>query len=358
MTTACLASVVLLLSYAVPLQDASEAPADLDLEVVASSRAANWLPLPVLSRIVDGGTPAAVRQLCVRDSLERARAAFLIGETCDKSAVAALHSVLADPSRPVRIHAGIALCRLGDNAGMKAASAALVGSRPWVRYYAVVGLWQLGTQQALRALEQHRHGQTSLVAEAIDWALAGRAPSDAGSVEPARSSGVDGPDWEDLWELAVLALVYESDWWWHKGNYDQCVRCNDALTFLDPSAEDSYSNSAWLLWSGGHHTEAIGVYHRCIEANPQSNHGAFYLGFYYFQHGLHVEAEPYLRRAVTLRPGDDIARRAYAHCLEKLGRPTEAIAQWEALLQLKPNDGAAVLNLNRLRSIVVGAQAH
>jgi tetratricopeptide (TPR) repeat protein len=330
-----------------------------DLDELAATRPADWQPLPVVKYTLYSASAVTRMQLAGADPSTRAQAAFLAGEIGDTCNIPALQPLLGDPDRFVRIQAGIALCRLRNEAGLSASTAALVGTPPWVRYYAVVGLWQLGTEIALKVLARFRYGQCPLVAEAMSAAIAHPrdAVSDNRSPIVAQQAEVPAPrQWADVIEAAALSLLAESDWWWHRGEYDQCVRCNDALLFFDPTFEEVYTNSAWLLWSMGRHTEAIGTYHRCIQRVGGSNHGYFYLGFYYYQHEFMNQAEPYLRRAVEMAPEDHLARRAYAHCLERLGRIPDAIAQWEAILRYRPDDGAALTNLRRLEALAQGAQ--
>lgn len=326
------------------------------LDRLAQSRPAPWLPIPLMPVVAPQVADLATAQLTNPSAAARARAAFLLGESADPARASALLALLSDPERRVRIHAGIALCRLGHASGRSAAAAALIGTPAWVRYYAVIGLWTLGDRASLCALESARHGQSPLVARAISAAV-----SRPGRGCPIRPSQPPLPaftpaSWPEALDAAASALNAESDWWWHKGDHEQCVRANQALVFLTPDAIEPYSNSAWLLWSMGHHTEAIGEYHRAIDANPASADAAFYLGFYYFQHNLYEQAEPYLWLAVRLSPRDHLSRRILAHCLEKQGRPAEALQQWEILARQRPKDGAVLLNLRRLRREVAAAE--
>ncbi len=317
------------------------------LYLLAKAQPARWLPLQAAAVHSDEVTAPAVAALKSPSAALRARAAFVLGEAGCSGGVEALAATLRDPDRTVRLHAGVALCRLCDPRGLPAAVAALHGARPWLRYYALVGLWRLGSEPARRAVEAARSDPDPLVAYAAT-AAAGtwrgrptpfRLPQSLPPVPPV------GPD---VVEWTVNALIAESDWWWHRGKHEQSIRCNEAVVFLAPDAEDMYTNSAWLLWSMGRHAEAIGTYHRCIAANPTSGHGPFYLGFYYMQHGDLVAAEKYLALAVRNAPDDHLARRTYAHCLENQGRLADALAQWEILRRQRPTDGSVLLNIRRL----------
>ena len=323
------------------------------LDALAAQRPAKWLPVPVLAARAPWVAEVALGRLASADPALRQQAAFLLGDVGYQAGREPLVALLADPVRQVRMHAGIALCRLGDTRGLKTAAAVLGGAREWMKYYATVGLWRLGTREAEQALEDHAYGQPPLVREAIAAALGQPASSIGTGAAPAEEKvKPEAADWSDVVDAAYSAFVAETDWWWHRGVYDQCVRCNDVLTFFDPQSDNPYADSAWLLWSEGRHTRAIGMYHRCIDKCTVSNQGAFHLGFYYLQHKMPEEAEPYLGLAVKQDPSDDLARRVYAHCLEKLGRLTEAVRQWKIILLHNPSDGAARLNLGRLQKIM------
>jgi len=321
----------------------------LDLEAIASARPASWLPLPILSEAGDALALSLKPVLPSPNTAARARVAFLLGETAYPQARSWLAPLLSDSSRLVRLMAGISLARLGDERGLKAAAAALSSSRPWQRYYGLLALWSLGGERAQRLAETHSKAQPPFIAECLRQALdewpAPRQPV-ATRRWPAEPPATLAQ--RDAIAAAANAFIIESDWWWHRGVYDQVIRANDVVTFLDPTAVEQYTNSAWLLWSMGRTAEAIGEYHRCIRQNPNDPHGYYYLGAYYLQHGQPAAGVPYLSKAVELEPEDPLSRRALAHCLEKVGRLEEALAQWEAILKLNPSDGAALLNRDRV----------
>ena len=317
------------------------------LDKLAEVRAAKWLPLPIVRTLMPGIAEAAAAQLFSPDATVRRQAAFLLGEAGRSQYARQLKVATQDPDRRVRLHAGIALARMGSWAGLHQSLAALTSAAPWLRYYAAIGLWRLGFD-----CSNLTRGQEPLVAKVLKATgaprheVVPRLPQLPQVVEQVPSS------WQEALDLALKAFTAESDWWWHKGDYDQVVRANEVIVFLAPDAVETYSNSAWLLWSMGRHTQAIGTYHRGIANNPDSSSALFYLGFYYFQHGLFAEAEPYLRRATQVNPTDHLARRALAHCLEKQGRRSEALEQWEILKKQRPTDGSVALNISRIKRIL------
>lgn len=325
----------------------------LDLEALASARSAAWLPLPILAGGGDALASSLRPDLASPNIATRARAAFLMGETAYPQAGSWLASLLSDDSRVVRLTAGVSLARLGDERGLPAAAAALASPRSWQRYYGLLALWTFGGEKARRLAEAHGQGQPPFIAGCLRQALH-QWPTARRSVAASRRSAEASATLAEADALlaAVNAFIIEADWWWHRGVYDQVIRANDVVTFLDPTAVEQYTNSAWLLWSMGRVAEAIGEYHRCIRQNPDDPHGYYYLGTYYLQHGQPAQGLPYLQKAVDLEPEDPLSRRALAHCLEKAGRLEDALAQWEAILKINPTDGAALRNRDRVQKMI------
>jgi tetratricopeptide (TPR) repeat protein len=286
-------------------------------------------------------------------AVTRAQAAFLLGDGANRRYASLLLPLLKDADLHVREQAAIALCRLHDASGLDTASAALQADRSWVRFYAVVALWTIGGQRATDALRKSAKGQVPLIELAIRRALAAALPSKVRTVPP-KPLPLPGASVADAVDGAADAFAGEADWWWHAGDYDQVIRANQVVTFLDPHAVEQYTNSAWLLWSMGRVPEALAEYRRCITANPRNPHGYFYLGEYFVEHKQIAEAEPYLKQAVALAPQDARFRRSLAHVYEKLGKLKEALEEWDAILKDNPTDGAAIQNRARVQAALKG----
>jgi len=294
--------------------------------------------------------PALLKGLTAQDSAVRARCAFLLGQIGSRKSTAAVRALLHDPSRAVRYQAGIALGHLGDDAGLPAAGAALASAAEWVRYYAVHGLAGLATESARSVLESLRPGQPTLVAEQIDEVLEAWPTR---TVPPVRAEGKMGP-YGSLHELFIDAggpLVVESDRYWHKGKYLQCVRCNQVAVFLDPQYVDLYSNSAWLLWSLGLDARAASVLRQGVDANPEDAGAWFNFGYHYMLKREYSAAARFLRRAVELGV-PAIGHRQYCHALERSGHPDLALSEWKVLLKAHPDDVIAPRQITRLKEVL------
>ena len=312
-----------------------------------------WAPLPLLRGEVEM-TPFLHELLRSKDAVVRARAALLLGQIASPDSVEPLRRSLYDHDRTARVHAGIALACIGEERGVPACSAALRSEAPWVRFYAAYGLWRVDTDRARAVLRGSLHGQGELVRTAIEGALNTPVVAPPPVTPLPRDAAVGPPpELQDLWEQAADVFVRESDWWWHKGDYEQVIRASHVSMFLDPRYVDTHTVVAWLQWSLGRNTEAIGTLHRAVRIAPDDPESHFGLGHHYFNLKRYTLAEEPLRRAVELG-GDHLAQRAYAHCLERLGKVHAARDRWAALLEDRPDDGSVIRNYERLQRLLEG----
>lgn len=319
----------------------------------------SWAPLALLRADVQA-VPFLLEMMKSDRRASRERAAFLLGQVGCPEAIPALVWALADDERSVRIQAAIALGCMGERRGMHGCLAALRGQPDWVRYYAALALWHIQGREMLarpaivQAMKQALKTASPLVAQAVQGALeTPYVEPPAGPELPQASQAGFALSEEEMWEQAADVLIAESDWWFHEGDYDQAIRCSEASLLLDPDHVETYSVIAWLQWSMGRNVNAVGTLHRAIGAAPLDPDSWYALGFHYFNIGELEKAEGPLSQAVALQ-GDHLAYRAYAHCLDRLGRPRESLKVWEDLLELRPTDGSVIVNRDRVKASMDG----
>ena len=298
--------------------------------------------------------PQLLQGLSSGDGAVRARCAFLLGQIGDRSAAGAIRPMLDDPSLAVRRQAGVALCALGQPDGVATADAALASAADWIRYYAVGALAGLATDEARAVLEARRAGQGELIGGQIDEAL-GVWPWPSAEPAAAEEKLEPSASLHELFIEAGGAWVVESDGYWHKGEYLQCVRCNETALFLDPKYADLYGTSAWLLWSLGLNDRAISLIHQGLAANPENWEMWFDAGYQYVLMEQHAVAARFLGRAVELG-APAVQSRQYCHALEKSGRPAKALEAWQALQRRFPDDAVAPSHIARLQELLSGEQ--
>lgn len=279
------------------------------------------------------------------DTADRAKGAFLLGQIGDRKAVPALAKLLNDQDRTVRIHTGIAVASLGDERGIPTCASVLKSEPAWIRCYAAYALWQTNTPRARQVLKQSLAGQDKFISSVINGALmTPYAP-------PASKSSVKPETWADAGD----ALTEEADWWWHEGDFEQAVRCLQAILFLEPDDVQSYGLAAWLQWSMGRDEQAVNTLKRGIAAVPDSSEMYFEMASHYMKTERYLLAREPLEKALDLG-GDDMIRRQYAHCLEKLGRYSASLEQWAILLEKSPNDPVVKMNYERVKAEVNSKQ--
>lgn len=324
---------------------AKEKPSSLDLFAWKAYRP-SWGPLP-LFRSDNSAVGSLIKLTKSVKTIERAKSAFLLGQIGDKAAVKPLRRLLKDSNPEVRMHAAIALAIFKDGSGMHEIATQFDGSQPWVKYYSVYGLWIIHSKFARSFMMERQKNQPPIVAKAIVEAVNTPFtpfPKASSSTRRIKNVKVDA---ESAWDSASRALIQESDWWWHAGNYNQVNRCLEAVIFLNPKDVESYSVVAWLQWSMGNDEEAIHTLDRCIANNPENPRAYFELGFHYTRTKRWAAAEGPLRKCVELK-GNLQMHKSYAHCLEKLGKLDECLQVWKMLKEKYPNDPVIENNYKRV----------
>ena len=194
-------------------------------------------PIPVLEGHV-WAVPRLVEGLDGDDPAVRARCCFLLGQIGDHSVLDALAQRLDDPERDVREFAGMALSRMGDWRGYHATVAAMRGNRWWIRFWAVDAIgrnvWSTSFAPMLRDPDELVR-RLAEEAQQRSWTPAQARVAYAGSAE----AGID----ETVYFL-VNYLIGETDWWWHAGRYEQIIRGNETIVWLDPSWLEGLTSGA------------------------------------------------------------------------------------------------------------------
>lgn len=305
-----------------------------------------WMPIPRLAGC-ESLIPFAAEELHNGLPVNRQRAAFILGQIGGLQGLQMLRGALDDGDRWVRIHAGVGLAQHGAAEGLQGSKAALYEGPVWLKFYAIFGLNQIGSKDARDVLNSTGCSGDPFLSRVI---VAAREERGTLRGAPSRKEPITAGNWAEVREVAAQALTDEADTWFHAGDYDQAIRCNEAAIFLQPSWVDVYAASAWLQWSMNRHGAAITTYRRAIAANPNNWEAHFELGFYYLHHNHVSSAVEHLKRSFEL-DAPPVQARTYAHALEKSGKLREALLIWQEL-DTRDSSGAVDANLNRLRKIL------
>lgn len=305
-----------------------------------------WAPLPLFREHTEF-IPLLHKSLKSKNAAERARSAYMLGQIGSQSSRTLLAGLLADKDRNVRIHAGIALACLGDAKGLKVCDAAVSTEARWIKYYGILGLWNINNAESKKALQKYKDNRDVLIGPTVRGALESKYY--AIPKMPARPSKRSFSKVEQVWEEGANILGVEADWWWHKGNYEQAIRCHEAAILLDPTYAEGYSIVAWLHWSRDRDDEAVEALERGLKAAPNDYRSYYNMGSYYYRVRDYKKAEGYLKKSVDLG-GDIIIRRMYAQVLGKLEKNEESYKQWQEIVRLNPNDETAVIQLEKAKT--------
>lgn len=159
-----------------------------------------------------------------------------------------------------------------------------------------------------------------------------------GSTVPAPLS----PDYDladYLWEA--------SDYYFHTGDHERCIRLNLYIVDLDPSFIEAYLGAAWLQDSADRFDEAKATLELGIRHNPEHYACYFDLGWYHTKQHEYEKALRWYKLAAERECPPNVPRMV-ANTLEKLGRLPEALAHWRELLKLYPDDQVVIHNIGRL----------
>lgn len=137
------------------------------------------------------------------------------------------------------------------------------------------------------------------------------------------------------------------DGYWHEGGWEDCLRLNKEIIALDPQFVEAYTSAAWLLWSSDRDEEAIAMYQRGLEANPDSHELYFDFGFYYRNRKKLDKAVALFRKAVE-KGAPQTQQHMLPNTLAEAGRKKEALTEWRELLKRFPQDRVAKIKIEQL----------
>ena len=99
--------------------------------------------------------------------------------------------------------------------------------------------------------------------------------------------------------------------------------------------------------------EAVGVFEKVLEGNPQDARAHAGLGAAYLRNHQYQEALAPLQKAVELAPNGPSTRLNPAMTYENMDRIEDSLREYEAFVRLAPNDPSAA----RVAELVERAQA-
>jgi len=155
---------------------------------------------------------------------------------------------------------------------------------------------------------------------------------------------------------ALSGIYHQADEHFHKGEWNHCLNLMVVVEQGDPHNVETYSNSAYLLWSSDRNDQAIEQLKLGIAANPNISYMYDDAGTHYL---LHLKdpagALPYLEKAIQY-PCGWTTYHNLAHCYERLGKWDKAVETWR--LATKYGDDVRAPALLKQAEAHLAAQSH
>ncbi|HEX7021013.1 MAG TPA: tetratricopeptide repeat protein, partial [Gemmatimonadaceae bacterium] len=114
---------------------------------------------------------------------------------------------------------------------------------------------------------------------------------------------------------------------------------------IDPSDAGAHNNLGVLYFNKGLYEEAVSAFMKALELDQKMEVAQRNLEIAYFNTGYYDTRIPELKERLRLRPDERDARWELGRTFALLGKQSEAIEEFTALLQYAPNDVGALLQL-------------
>jgi tetratricopeptide (TPR) repeat protein len=171
-------------------------------------------------------------------------------------------------------------------------------------------------------------------------ALAIAASITAQGAQPGRTAEV----------LAAMdaRLRAQTDVWFKEGDYPRVVQLLRVRAEYNIADFETWTDLGWMLENTARRDEALAVYVRFRNANPDDPDSAFPEANFYFRLRLYAKVPPLIEPKLDLRPHGN-SWRILAHSYERMGLLLDSRRIWERYIAINPEDGAARNNLRRVQ---------
>ena len=194
---------------------------------------------------------------------------------------------------------------------------------------------------------QRAVGIAALVA--LTFGTAGAVP--AGNMRQSRKlqPGKPAPQVEEILDDVVDRLWDRADWYWHEGRYEERVAVDRLIIRMEPGFIEPYGTAGWLLESLGRNQEALALYRQAVATVPNRWETHQDLAMYYYEQKDYPAAAREFGAATRQREAPTYVWKMLAHAYEHAGALEQAVATWEGVARMTPNDPAVGVNLRRVR---------
>ena len=156
-----------------------------------------------------------------------------------------------------------------------------------------------------------------------------------------------------IWAAAHSRMEEVNDQWFKMGDYPRIV---ENLRYMNRIWRDDYdtaTNLGWMLGNIERFDEELATYVTYRSENPLDRDRSLPEADFYFRYHVWEKIPPLLEPDVVLNPHPNVFR-ILAHAYEKLDLLRDSKRGWDKYITLKPTDGAAKHNLDRIEKKLKG----
>jgi serine/threonine-protein kinase len=121
-----------------------------------------------------------------------------------------------------------------------------------------------------------------------------------------------------------------------RGEAAEAIRFAQAAVAVGPRVAEAYWFLGDALQAAGRADDALDAFHKAAGLEPDSRRYQRAVGFSLVALGRYEEAARVLRACIDDTPEGSVARAYLARCLEKMGRPDDAIKEYQDIVGLGP----------------------
>lgn len=160
-----------------------------------------------------------------------------------------------------------------------------------------------------------------------------------------------------IWSYAQDRIDRQTDVWFEDGNYPASIQALRVSAELEPNNYDTVTNLGWMLENVEQWDQAVVVYKRYRDDNPNDPDSGMPLGQYYYLKKKYDQVPQYLEPLLNdKRPPHPNVWRMLASSYEKLHKYEDSERVWKRYIVIAPADNQAKNNLQRVEKKMQGAQ--
>lgn len=152
----------------------------------------------------------------------------------------------------------------------------------------------------------------------------------------------------------VDGLWEEADHFWHEGDYQRIIDLARVIVEADPTFNEAYATSAWLLWSLGDIPGSDAFLEYGIQRTNDKGDLNYEFGRHLYTTKRYKAAEPYLKRSVSYANAQPTWYSTLGHTYRQLKDYDNAVKIWTIVVEKFPRFVSGPPNLARVKALKAG----